>query len=68
MFNAQYSGKGKGLRINELSDETCPNIPERSQTCPFVPKRANSCQFVPKRSQTFPKGKVTISVDVIFMI
>jgi hypothetical protein len=68
MFNAQCSGKGKGLRIKGLSDEICPNITERAQKCPFVPKRANSCYFVPKRSQTCPKGKVSVLSDVIFVI
>jgi hypothetical protein len=54
MFNAQCSGKGKELRFKGLSDESCPNIPERSQTCPFVPKRAISFPNVPKHAQ---KGK-----------
>jgi hypothetical protein len=68
MFNIQFSCEGKGLRISGLSDETCPNIPERAQTCPFVPKRANSCYFVPKRAQTCPKGKVSVWSDVIFVV
>jgi hypothetical protein len=68
MFNAQCSGKGKELRFKGLSDETCPNMPERAQTCPFVPKRAISCYFVPKRSQTCPKGKVSVLSDVIFVV
>jgi hypothetical protein len=54
MFNAQCSGKGKGLKINELNDETFPNIPKRAHLFPNVPIRAISCPNVPKRAQ---KGK-----------
>jgi hypothetical protein len=54
MFNAQCPGKGKGLRIKGLSDETCPNIPKRAHLFPNVPIRAISCPNVPKRAQ---KGK-----------